>query len=236
MGGEKNPHTRHDREREVISSMDLAVITRNLPFLLGGIVLTFKLAAISLAGGFLLGILMGLGRLSSRKWIYYPATLYINFFRSLPLILVIFWFYFMVPFLIGRPLGDFFSAIVAFIAFEAAYFAEIVRAGIQSIPQGQVMAGYSTGLGYYETMRYIVLPQALKNMVPAIVTQCVVIFQDTSLAYVIGLKEFLRRIYLVDSRELRSVELYLFAGFVYLIFCSIGTIASRRLEKGQIRR
>ena len=216
--------------------MDLAVITRNLPFLLGGLVLTFKLAAISLVGGFLLGILMGLGRLSSRKWIYYPATLYINFFRSLPLILVIFWFYFMVPFLIGRPLGDFFSAIVAFIAFEAAYFAEIVRAGIQSIPQGQVMAGYSTGLGYYETMRYIILPQALKNMVPPIVTQCVIIFQDTSLAYVIGLKEFLRRIYLVDSRELRSVELYLFAGFVYLIFCSIGTIASRRLEKGQTRR
>jgi len=134
--------------------MDLAVITRNFPFLFGGLILTFKLAAISLVGGFLVGILMGLGRLSSRKWIYYPATLYINFFRSLPLILVIFWFYFMVPFIIGRPLGDFFSAIVAFIAFEAAYFAEIVRAGIQSIPQGQVMAGYSTGLGYYETMRY----------------------------------------------------------------------------------
>lgn len=216
--------------------MDFAVITRNLPFLLGGLILTFKLAAISLAGGFLVGIIMGLGRLSSRKWIYYPAMLYINFFRSLPLILVIFWFYFMVPFLIGRPLGDFFSAIVAFIAFEAAYFAEIVRAGIQSIPQGQVMAGYSTGLGYYETMRYIVLPQALKNMVPPIVTQCVIIFQDTSLAYVIGLKEFLRRIYLVDSREMRSVELYLFAGIVYLIFCSIGTIASRRLEKREIRR
>ncbi len=216
--------------------MDLAVITRNLHFLLGGLVLTLELAAISLIGGFVLGILMGLGRLSSRKWIYYPAILYINFFRSLPLILVIFWFYFMVPLLIGRPLGDFFSAIVAFIAFEAAYFAEIVRAGIQSIPQGQVMAGYSTGLGYYETMRNIVLPQALKNMVPPIVTQCVIIFQDTSLAYVIGLKDFLRRIYLVDSRELRSVELYLFAGFVYLIFCSIGTIASRRLEKGQIRR
>jgi len=216
--------------------MDWVVIPRNLHFLLGGLVLTFELAAISLIGGFLLGILMGLGRLSSRKWIYYPATLYVNFFRSLPLILVIFWFYFMVPFIIGRPLGDFLSAIIAFIAFEAAYFAEIVRAGIQSIPQGQVMAGYSTGLGYYETMRNIVLPQALKNMVPPIVTQCVIIFQDTSLAYVIGLKEFLRRIYLVDSRELRSVELYLFAGLVYLVFCSIGTITSRRLEKRQIGR
>ena len=215
--------------------MDWAVIPRNLHFLLGGLVLTFELAAFSLAGGFLLGMLMGLGRLSSRKWIYYPATLYVNFFRSLPLILVIFWFYFMVPFIIGRPLGDFFSAIVAFIAFEAAYFAEIFRAGIQSIPQGQVMAGYSTGLGYFSTMRHIVLPQALRNMVPPIVTQCVIIFQDTSLAYVIGLKEFLRRTSLVDARELRSMELYLFAGFVYLVFCSIGTIASRRLEKRQVQ-
>jgi glutamate/aspartate transport system permease protein len=142
----------------------------------------------------------------------------------------------MVPFIIGRPLGDFLSAIVAFIVFEAAYFAEIVRGGIQSIPQGQVMAGYSTGLNYYKTMRYIILPQALKNMVPPIITQCVIIFQDTSLAYVIGLREFLRRTSLVDSRELRSLELYLFAGIVYLVFCSIGTIASRRLEKQQIRR
>jgi glutamate/aspartate transport system permease protein len=216
--------------------MDWAVIPRNLPFLLGGLVMTFQLAAFALAGGFLLGIITGLGRLSTRKWIYYPATLYVNFFRSLPLILVIFWFYFMVPFIIGRPLGDFLSAIVAFIAFEASYFAEIFRGGIQSIPQGQVMAAYSTGLGYFHTMRHIVLPQALRNMVPPIVTQCVIIFQDTSLAYVIGLKEFLRRTSLVDARELRSLELYLFAGFVYLVFCSIGTIASRRLEKRGFRR
>jgi glutamate/aspartate transport system permease protein len=216
--------------------VDWSVIPRNLNFLLGGLVLTFQLAAISLVGGFLLGIIMGLGRLSTRKWIYYPATIYVNFFRSLPLILVIFWFYFMVPFIIGRPMGDFLSAIVAFIAFEAAYFAEIVRGGIQSVPQGQVMAGYSTGLNYYKTMRYIILPQALRNMVPPIITQCVIIFQDTSLAYVIGLKEFLRRTSLVDSRELRSLELYLFAGVVYLFFCSIGTIASRRLERQEIRR
>lgn len=215
--------------------MDWAVIPRNLDFLLWGLVLTFELAAISLVGGFILGILMGLGRLSSRKWIYHPVSLYVHFFRSQPLILVIFWFYFLVPFIIGRPMGDFVSAILAFIAFEASYFAEIVRAGIQSVPQGQVMAGYSTGLSYYGTMRNIVLPQALKNMVPPIVTQCVIIFQDTSLAYVIGLKEFLRRTSLVDARELRSLELYLFAGFVYLVCCSIGTIASRQLEKRQVR-
>jgi len=216
--------------------MDWAVIPRNINFLMGGLLLTFQLAAIALAGGFFLGIMMGLARLSTRKWIYYPATLYVNFFRSLPLILVIFWFYFMVPFIIGRPLGDFFSAVVAFIAFEASYFAEIVRGGIQSVRRGQVMAAYASGFNYYQTMRYVILPQALRNMLPPLVTQCVIIFQDTSLAYVIGLKEFLRRTSLVDSRELRSLELYLFAGLVYLVFCSIGTLMSRRLEKQRARR
>ena len=216
--------------------MDWAVIPRNINFLMGGLLLTFQLAAVALVGGFFVGILMGLARLSSRKWIYYPATLYVNFFRSLPLILVIFWFYFMVPFIIGRPLGDFFSAIVAFIAFEASYFAEIVRGGIQSVRRGQVMAAYASGFNYYQTMRYVILPQALRNMLPPLVTQCVIIFQDTSLAYVIGLKEFLRRTSLVDSRELRSLELYLFAGLVYLVFCSIGTLMSRRLEKQRARR
>ena len=211
--------------------MDWNVITRNFEFLCGGLLLTFQLAAISMVGGFLLGIILGLARVSSRKWIFVPATLYVNLFRSLPLLLVIFWFYFLAPFLIGRPLGDFLSVIIAFIAFEAAYFAEIVRGGIQSIPRGQLEAGYSVGLSYYQIMLHIVLPQALRNMIPPIVTQCVIIFQDTSLAYVIGLKEFLRRVSLTDQREFRSVELYLFAALVYLALCSLGATLSSRLEK-----
>lgn len=213
--------------------MDWAVIPRNIYFLLGGLVLTFQLAAIAIAGGLLLGIILGLARVSSRRWIYYPATIYVNFFRSLPLILIIFWFYFLVPVIMGRPLGDFLSVVIAFIAFEASYFAEIVRAGIQSIRKGQLMAGHSTGLNYYRTMRHIVIPQALRNMVPSLVLQCVIIFQDTSLAYVIGLKEFLRRTALVDAREFRSVELYTFAAIVYLVLCFAGSLASRRLEKRQ---
>ena len=215
--------------------MEWSVITSNMPFLMGGLLLTLQLAAISLVGDFLLGVLIGLGRLSSKKYIYYPCSLYINFFRSQPLILIIFWFYFLVPFIIGRPLGDFFSACIAFVIFESAYFAEIIRGGIQSVPHGQVMAGYSTGLNYYKTMRYIILPQALRNMIPMIVTQSVIIFQDTSLAYVIGLKEFLRCTSLVDAREMRSLELYLFAGLVYLVCCSIGSFASRRLEQKKAR-
>jgi glutamate/aspartate transport system permease protein len=210
--------------------VDWHVVTRNIGFLCGGLVLTFQQAAITMAGGFLLGALLGMGRLSSRKWIVVPATLYVNLFRSLPLILVIFWFYFLVPILMGRSFGDFLSAVIAFIAFEAAYFAEIVRGGIQSIPKGQMDAGYSTGLYHHQVMLYIVLPQAFRNMFPAIVTQCVIIFQDTSLAYVIGLKEFLRRVSITDSREFRSVELYLFAAAVYLVLCSIGSILSQRLE------
>lgn len=211
--------------------MDWAVISRNIYFLLGGLGLTFQLAIIAIAGGLLLGIIVGLGRVSSKRWIYWPATLYVNFFRSLPLILVIFWFYFLMPFIIGRPLGDFLSAIIAFIVFESSYMAEIVRAGIGSIREGQVMAGYSTGLNYSRTMRHIIIPQALRNMVPSLVTQCVIIFQDTSLAYVIGLKEFLRRTALVDATQFRSIELYSFAAVVYLVFCFAGSMASRRLEK-----
>jgi glutamate/aspartate transport system permease protein len=213
--------------------VDWNVIPKNIGFLLGGLCLTFQLAAISVAGGFVLGTILGIGRLSSKPWLFLPATLYVNLFRSLPLILVIFWFYFLVPILIGRPLGDYLSALIAFVAFEAAYFAEIVRGGIQSVPTGQMEAGYSTGLHYHHIMLYVILPQAFRNMFPPLVTQCVIIFQDTSLAYVIGLKEFLRRVSIVDLREFRSVELYLFAAAVYLLICSCGAVFTRRLEKRQ---
>jgi glutamate/aspartate transport system permease protein len=216
-------------------SVDWNVIPRNMGFLFGGLRLTFELAAISVAAGFLLGTILCMGRLSSKPWLFLPATLYVNLFRSLPLILVIFWFYFLVPILIGRPLGDYLSALIGFVAFEAAYFAEIVRGGIQSVPRGQMEAGYSTGLRYHQIMLYVILPQAVKNMVPPLVSQCVIIFQDTSLAYVIGLKEFLRRVSIVDLREFRSVDLYLFAAAVYLVFCSGGAILSRQLERRQRR-
>ncbi|NLI32841.1 MAG: amino acid ABC transporter permease [Deltaproteobacteria bacterium] len=211
--------------------MDWNVIARNLGFMAGGLVLTFQLAALAIGGGLLLGILLGLCRVSSVSWIYYPSTAYVHFFRSQPLILVIFWFYFLVPILVGRPLGAFPSTVVAFICFEAAYFAEIVRGGLQSVSRGQTMAAYACGLRYSQVQLHVVIPQALRNMVPALTTQAVVIFQDTSLAYVIGLREFLRRVNLVDTREVRSVELYCFAGLVYLVLCSMGSILARRLEQ-----
>lgn len=215
--------------------MDLGVIAKNLPFMLGGLILTFELALITIVGGFTLGLILAAGRLSSRGWLYYPASSYVHFFRGLPLILVIFWIYFLSPVITGRSVGAFHAAVVSFIAFEAAYFAEIIRAGIQSISRGQAMAAYSTGLTPYQSARYVILPQAVRNMVPALVTQTVIIFQDTSVAYVIGLREFLRRVNLVDAREARSLALYLFAGLVYFAICSAGSLASRRLEKHQTR-
>ena len=211
--------------------MDWQVILRNLEFMVGGLALTAQLAAIALTGGLLWGILLGLGRLSRSPWIYYPATLYVHFFRSQPLILVIFWFYFLVPVITGKPLGTFVSTVIAFVTFEAAYFAEIVRAGVQSVPKGQVAAGYSCGLRYHQVQLYVILPQALRSMLPALTTQAVVIFQDTSLAYVIGLREFLRRVNLVDTREARSIELYCFAAVVYLVLCLLGSRVARRFER-----
>jgi len=202
-----------------------------------GLLTTFQLAVIAISGGMILGVLVGMGRLSSRVCVYYPATVFVNFLRSIPLILVIFWFYFLVPILAGRPLGDFLSAAIAFIVFEASYFAEIIRAGIQSIPKGQLQAAYSTGLNYPKTMRYIIIPQALKNMIPSLLTQSVIILQDTSLAYVIGLKEFLRSGSIVDAREVRSLEIYTFVGIVYFLICfSMSTLSKRwEAKKGAVR-
>ncbi|MGB9699636.1 MAG: amino acid ABC transporter permease [Thermodesulfobacteriota bacterium] len=216
---------------------DYKVIVDNLPFLMRGLITTFQLALIGISGGLALGILVGMARLSSRPYIYYPATIFVNFLRSIPLILVIFWFYFLVPIIAGRPLGDFLSASIAFIVFEASYFAEIIRAGIQSIPKGQMQAALSTGLDYKQTMRYIIIPQALRNMIPSLLTQSVIIFQDTSLAYVIGLKEFLRSASIVDAREVRSLELYTFVGIVYFIFCFTMSYFTKKWEvkKGMAR-
>jgi len=207
------------------------VISNNFFFLMSGLVTTFELALISIVGGLTLGTLVGMGRLSKLKIIYYPATLFVNLMRTQPLILVIFWFYFLMPLILGRPIDGFTSAVIAFTIFEASYFAEIIRAGIQSISKGQIEAAYSTGFTYWQAMRYFIIPQALKNMMPSLITQAVVVFQDTSLAYVIGLREFLRSANVVDAREMRSVELYLFVGLVYFIVCFSMSRVCKNLER-----
>jgi glutamate/aspartate transport system permease protein len=206
-------------------------VADNITFLLGGFGVTLQLSFFALTGGIALGALVGLGRISKKKWIYRPITLYVNFIRNLPLLLVIFWFYFVMPIIAGRPLNPFLSAVIAFIIFEATYFGEIFRAGYQSISKDLSAAAYSTGMTYTQTARYILVPIAFRRMLPSLITQSIVTFQDTSLAFVIGLQEFVRRTSIVDNLEVRSIQLYGFVAIVFFIFCFIGSKISRHFEE-----
>lgn len=209
--------------------MDFGVIVKNLEFLIvqgflgfgafaGG---TLRLALPAIAFGFILGIFIGLGRLARSRSIYALATLYVEFFRSVPLVMVIFWFWFIIPVLLRIPIPEFGVALTAFVVFEAAYLGEIVRAGIQSVPRGQLEAAAATGLSPAQTMAHIVLPQALRNMIPALVTQFIVLFKDTSLASIIGYVDLTKAAQIVNDREIRPLELYLFIAVVYWL-CTYG--------------
>src|SRR5256714_9098502 len=175
--------------------------------------------------GLILGTLLAIMRLSSHKWLSLPATAYVNLMRSIPLLLVIFWFYFLVPYIgawiIGSPtpiqVGAVASSVITFTLFEAAYYSEIMRAGIQSIPRGQVWAGYALGLDYWQTMAKVVLPQAFRNMLPVLLTQTIILFQDTSLVYVISATDFLGAAAKVANRDYRLVEMYSFVAVVYFV-------------------
>ncbi len=206
-------------------------VANNITFLMGGFGVTLQLSFFALTGGIALGALVGLGRISKKTWIYRPITLYVNFIRNLPLLLVIFWFYFVMPIIAGRPLNPFLSAVIAFIIFEATYFGEIFRAGYQSISKDLSAAAYSTGMTYTQTARYILIPIAFRRMLPSLITQSIVTFQDTSLAFVIGLQEFVRRTSIVDNLEVRSIQLYGFVAIVFFIFCFIGSKISRHFEE-----
>ena len=207
--------------------MDVQVIINNLRFLIfqgllgfgnfaGG---TLRLAVPAIILGSILGVLLGLGRLARSRWIHLPATIYVEFFRGVPLVMVIFWFWFILPFLLGRALPEYGVALAAFVIFEAAYLGEIVRAGIQSVPRGQIEAATATGLRRAQTMRYVILPQALRNMIPALVTQFIVLLKDTSLASIIGYVDLTKAAQIVNNREIRPFELYLFIAVVYWL-CS----------------
>jgi glutamate/aspartate transport system permease protein len=192
---------------------------------------TLLLTFLAICGGILGGTILALCRLSPFAPLSFVAGSYVNFFRSMPLILVIFWFYFLVPFILGRPVGGFYSVLVAFILFEAAYYCEIIRAGISSVGRGQVSAGQALGLSYRQNMRYIVLPQAFRNMIPVLLTQAIVLFQDTSLVYVVGLHDFLVTGDIVANRDNRLLEMYTTVALVYFVLCLIGSMGVRRLQR-----
>jgi glutamate/aspartate transport system permease protein len=213
-----------------MQDFDFQVIINSLPFLLQGLQLSLWLTFLAIVGGIILGTLLALARLSGILPLSLLAAGYVNLIRSVPLILVIFWFYFLVPLAIGRPIGGFYSALIAFVLFEAAYYSEIMRAGIQSVRSGQVFAGQATGLNYWQIQRYIVLPQAFRNMIPILVTQGIILFQDTSLVFVVSLRDFMTASSIVARTEGRLVEMYIFAAIVYFVICFSGSLYVRRLK------
>ncbi len=211
-------------------NLDWSVIGHALLFLWQGLQTSFLLLALAMAGGILLGTLIAVLRLSAPRPLAAIAAGYVNGLRSIPLIMVIFWFYLLVPLLIGRSVGAFASALIAFTLFEAAYYSEIMRAGIQAISKGQMGAALATGMSRMQAYRYVVLPQALRRMTPILLTQSVALFQDTSLVYVIGLHDFMTSVGIVAEREARLIELYLFAALVYFIICFSASRVVKRLQ------
>ncbi len=225
----------------MFSTFDFSVITNSLGYLFWeGMKVTLSLTLLATVGGIALGTLLALARLSPLKWLGRIAGGYVNLMRSLPLLLVIFWFYFLVPYLAAwitgasRPVavGGYVSALVTFTLFEAAYFSEIIRAGIQSLPRGQAAAAEALGLTYKQSLAYVILPQAFRNMLPVMLTQTIILFQDTSLVYVVSLTDFLGAASKIAQRDGRMVEMYLFAALVYFV---ISFAASRLVKHLQAR-
>ncbi|MBM3117208.1 amino acid ABC transporter permease [Jeongeupia naejangsanensis] len=217
--------------------MDFSSLITAMPGLLSGMMLTLKLLVLAIIGGVALGTLLALARLSNNKLLSTLAGFYVNYFRSIPLLLVITWFYFVVPFIIGwltgtnEPIGAFYSCLVAFMMFEAAYYCEIVRAGIQSISKGQVNAAYALGMSYSQTMRLVILPQAFRKMTPLLLQQSIILFQDTSLVYAVGLMDFLNSARSGGDIVGELHQFLLFAGLVYFIISFGASTLVKRLQK-----
>ena len=224
----------------MFSNFDFDVIWRSLPYLFyQGMTFTVMLTALATAGGIVIGTLLALMRLSGVPVLTLPAAAYVNLMRSVPFVLMIFWFYFLVPYIgqwitrSAQPMqvGAFASCLITFTLFEAAFFCEIMRAGIQSIPRGQMAAAQALGMTYPTTMGYIVLPQAFRNMVPVLLTQTIILFQDTSLVYVIAVTDFLGAASKVAERDGRLVEMYTFAACVYFVISFAASRAVAHLQR-----
>jgi glutamate/aspartate transport system permease protein len=222
-----------------MTDFDFDVIAQSWHYLFyTGMTFTLELTALAMTGGIVLGTLLAMMRLSSNRWAAGAAGTYVDFIRSIPLVLVIFWFYFLVPYLgawatgSSEPLkvGPFASSLLTFVLFEAAYYCEIMRAGIQSIPRGQVAASCALGMNYRQTMAYVVLPQAFRNMTPLLLTQTIVLFQDVSLVYVLSLPDFVGAASKIAQRDGRLMEMYVFVAVVYFTLCFCLSQLVRRLH------
>ncbi|MGH8788482.1 MAG: amino acid ABC transporter permease [Cupriavidus necator] len=226
-----------------MDNFDFSVLGRAWPFLLQGLGFTFQVTIVAMAGGIAFGTLLALGRLSPFRPLVLATAAYVNLMRSIPLILVIFWFFFLVPELLGwligseRPveIGTTRTALITFTLFEAAYYCEVIRAGIQSVPRGQVSAARALGLNYGQSMRLIILPQAFRAMLPVLLTQTIILFQDTSLLYVISATDFLGAASKIAQRDGRLVEMYSFVAIVYFVLCFALSKLVRRLQRRMSR-
>lgn len=214
----------------MFANLDLTVIAPSLPFIWTGLKFTAQLTLIAMSGGIVLGTVLALARLSSNRTLSMAAGWYVNLMRSIPLLMVILWFFLVVPLITGKPLGAELSAIMTFTAFEAAYYSEIMRAGIQSIPRGQIAAGEALGFTYWQVMGNVVLPQAFRNMLPILLTQTIILFQDTSLVYAIGAKDLLKAAEISGKNYNRPVEMYLFVALVYFVICFSLSMLVRQLQ------
>jgi glutamate/aspartate transport system permease protein len=214
-------------------NLDFAFLTPEVitGYIAKGLIFSLQLTVVAMIGGIVLGTVLALMRLSSKSWLVMPAAAYVNTMRSIPLVMVILWFFLLIPLLTGRPLGAEMSAMITFTLFEAAYFSEIMRAGIQSIPKGQVAAGYALGMTYGQTMREIVLPQAFRNMLPVLLTQTIILFQDTSLVYAIGAYDLLKGFEIAGKNFNRPVETYLAAAAIYFIICFSLSMLVKKLQQ-----
>ena len=223
----------------MLMNLDFSFLTLDFleKFVLKGLIFSVELTLIAMAGGIVWGTILALMRLSGNKPLAYFAASYVNLMRSIPLVMVILWFFLLIPLAIGRPLGAELSAIVTFTAFEAAYFSEIMRAGIQSVPKGQVYAGNALGMTYGQNMRLVVLPQAFRNMLPVLLTQTIILFQDTSLVYAIGAYDLLKGFEVGGKNFNRPIEAYLTAACVYLVICfSLSYVVKKLHQKIAIIR
>jgi glutamate/aspartate transport system permease protein len=217
---------------------DWSSIPGAVPFLLDGMKISLEITITAVLVGIVWGTLLAMARLSSVKPLAFLAAGYVNLFRAVPLVMVLLWFFLIVPkfieSLFNFPPGTdlrMSSAMIGFALFESAYYSEIIRAGIQSVPKGQMGACSALGMTYAQAMRLVILPQAFRNMIPLLLTQAIILFQDTSLVYVSALADFFGAAYKVGDRDGRIVELMLFAGAVYFIICFAASTLVKRLQK-----
>ena len=214
-------------------SFDFSFFTSQMlqDYLLRGLLFSLQLTVIATVGGIVLGTILALMRLSGNRLLSLPAAMYVNVMRSVPLVMVLLWFFLLVPIILGRSTGAELSAVVTFIAFEAAFFCEIMRSGIQGIPKAQMQAGSALGLDTWQNLRFIILPQAFRNMTPVLLTQVIILFQDTSLVYAIGAYDLLKGFEVAGKNFGRPVEAYVAAALTYFVICFALSSLVRRFQQ-----